>query len=466
MKSMTILALAAGEGTRMKSALPKVLHRVAGETLMGHVFRAATPLTGSVGIVLGRGADEIKKVLPGNVRIFLQRQRLGSGHAVKCAASWLSRLGGNVLVLCGDAPLIRTETLRALAAKHSEENNSATLLTARVERPQGYGRVVRDAFQRPRAIVEEREATPDQKRIQEINSGTYCFRVNDLLKVLSRLRSDNSKGEYYITDVVELLAKEGKRVGAFCLEGEEEVLGVNDRSELAAAEGILRRRILHHLMKEGVTVMDPASTYVDVGVRVGRDSMLFPQTYLQGNTRIGSGCRLGPFTFLEDCWVGNGAELRAVFASKSRIEPEARVGPFAHLRPNSRLGPRSKVGNFVELKNAHVGAGSKVNHLAYLGDALLGKSVNIGAGVITCNYDGYKKSLTRIGAETFVGSNVNLVAPVRLGKGSVIGAGSTITRDVPAAALALERSSQIIKRQWARQKQRKIRKTSKKAKRP
>lgn len=437
MTSLNVLILAAGEGTRMISALPKVLHEAAGKALVEHVLDASSVLKGSAAVVLGRGADQVKARLAGRkVSFFLQKERRGSGHAVKPAARWLAAKGGDSLVLCGDAPLIRPATLRALLALHRKERNAATLLTARVGNPFGYGRIVRDAEGRVQAIVEERDATPEQRSLDEINSGTYCFRTADLLRALARVRPDNAKGEYYITDVIGGLAREGRPLGALCVTGEEECLGVNNRAQLAAAEKVLRRRAVERLMAAGVTVVDPDATYVDAGAVVGKDTVLWPQTYLLGNTRVGSGCRVGPLSVLEDAVVADGAQ----------------VGPFARLRPGTRVGRGARVGNFVEIKKSVLGDGAKANHLAYIGDASVGSGANIGAGVITCNYDGFQKHQTLIGADAFVGSNANLVAPVRVGRGAVVGAGSTITRDVPAGALALERSSQILKSGWAAQR--------------
>jgi bifunctional UDP-N-acetylglucosamine pyrophosphorylase/glucosamine-1-phosphate N-acetyltransferase len=435
MSNLSVLILAAGEGTRMKSALPKVLHEAAGKPLLAHVLDAASVLkNAAAGVVVGRGADEVRKRLPGHaMTFFFQKERRGSGHAVKTAAAWLKKRGGDVVLLCGDAPLVKPETLKALAALHKKEGNAATLLTARVPAPFGYGRIVREGGGRVTAIVEEKDATPEQRAISEINSGAYAFRAADLLPALAKVKPNNAKGEYYITDVIGLLVAAGRPVGALCVEGDEECLGVNTRLELAQAEKVLRRRQAERLMADGVTVVDPDATYVDAGVVVGPDTVLWPQTYLLGNTRVGAGCKIGPLAVLEDCTVADGCQ----------------VGPFARLRPGARLGERARVGNFVEIKKSVLSPGVKVNHLAYVGDATVGADVNIGAGVITCNYDGVNKHETRIGAGAFIGSNVNLVAPVTVGAGAVVGAGSTITEDVPADALGLERSKQISKPGWA-----------------
>ncbi len=436
----------------MKSDLPKVLHEAAGDPLLGHVVRAASVLRGPVGFVVGRGAEKVRERFPGKFQFFLQTKRLGSGHAVMSATSWLKRQGGDVVILCGDAPLIRPETLKALVSTHRKNGNAVTLLTARVANPFGYGRIVRDESGTPCAIVEEKDALPEQRGIDEINSGSYCFHITDLLRVLKKIRPNNAKGEYYITDAVTLLVQEGKSVGAVMAESADEVLGVNRRGELAEADRILRRRILGKLMDDGVTIVDPDSTYVDAGVKVGRDSVIFPQTFLKGDTRLGERVKVGPFSYLEDCTVKDGAELKAVFAAKAEIGSDVHAGPFTHFRPGSVLGAGSKAGNFVEIKKSRIGPGAKVNHLSYVGDATVGENANIGAGVITCNYDGFQKSATVIGAGAFIGSNANLVAPVKVGAGAVVGAGSTITKDVPSDALALERARQFVKAGWARQR--------------
>jgi bifunctional UDP-N-acetylglucosamine pyrophosphorylase / glucosamine-1-phosphate N-acetyltransferase len=450
MPKTKVLILAAGEGTRMKSDLPKVLHEAAGDSLVGHVIRAARTLRSPIGLVVGRGADQVRERLGPGFRYFVQKRRLGSGHAVMSASAWLAREKSSVVVLCGDAPLLKAETIRRLVETHRRERNAVTLLTARVKDPFGYGRIVRVGG-RPRAIVEERDASPHQRAIDEINSGTYCFESSDLLRALRRIRPDNAKGEYYLTDAVSLLVRDGRPVGAFVTQ-EEQVLGVNRRGELAEADRILRRRILERLMDDGVSVLDPASTYVDVDVSVGRDTTILPQTFLKGKTRVGSGCRLGPFSYLEDCRLGDRVEFRASFAYGAALANDVKVGPFSHIRQGTRSGAGARIGNFVEVKKSRLGRGAKLSHLTYIGDAAVGEDVNIGAGVITCNYDGVQKNKTFIGAGAFVGSNVNLVAPVRVGKGAIIGAGSTIVRNVPADALALERAQSVIKPGWARRR--------------
>jgi len=459
--NLSVVVLAAGEGTRLKSHIPKVLHEVVGRSLLEHVLDAVAPLKGSVGVVLGRGADLVKERLSYCVGLnfFLQKERRGSGDAVKPTAGWLKKRGGDVLVLCGDAPLIRPETIKALYRLHAKQKNAVTLLTATVDDATGYGRVRRDVAGRPVAIVEHKDASVDERTIREINSGAYCFSVEDLLSGLTRLRPNNAKGEYYITDVVADIVGRGRPVGALCLSNGEEILGVNNRWELADAGRRLKDRLLRRLMDSGVTVVDPSSTWVDVGVRVGRDTILEPGTLLKGNTSIGCQSVVGPWTRLTDCRVGDGVVLEAVFAEDARVNNGARVGPWARLRPGAVVGSGAHVGNFVEIKKSRLGSGAKVNHLSYIGDAEVGAGVNVGAGVITCNYDGFNKHPTVMGPGAFIGSNVNLVAPVRVGAGAVVGAGSTITKNVPADALVLERSSVVVKAGWARERRQRSKKT-------
>jgi bifunctional UDP-N-acetylglucosamine pyrophosphorylase/glucosamine-1-phosphate N-acetyltransferase len=438
----------------MKSDVPKVLHALGGKALVEHVLDAVAPLGGSVGIVLGRGAARVKERLSGREGLvyFVQKERRGSGDAVRPAARWLERRGGNVVVLCGDAPLLRTESLRGLLRVHRREKNAATLLTAEVPDPAGYGRIRRGPDGRPAAIVEQRDASPEEQAVREINSGTYCFRVGDLLEGLRRLRPNNAKGEYYLTDVIGFLVGRRRSVGALRLSDGDEILGVNNRRELAEAGRRINGRLLDRLMEAGVTVVDPATTFVEESVRVGRDTVIEPQTFLRGSTRIGRNCLIGPMTSLRDYVVADGVRLEASFGEGARVESGARVGPFSRLRPGAVIGRDAHVGNFVEIKKTRLGAGAKVNHLSYLGDATVGPQVNVGAGVITCNYDGVQKHRTVIGRGAFIGSNVNLVAPLRVGAGAVVGAGSTLTRDVPAQALALERAPAVVKRGWAKKK--------------
>lgn len=458
---LSALILAAGAGTRMKSATPKVLHPLSGVPMLERVLRSVRSLSPDrVAVVLGHGREEVVRALAGHASLDFVRQDKprGSGHAVRSASDWIrkaARVSDRLIVLCGDTPLIRPETLRALAERHRSDRNAATVLSSEQENPFGYGRIVRDASGRVRRIVEEKDATPEERRIREVNSGIYCFDLKRLLEALPKLKNNNAKREFYLTDVIEILSRAHHRVDTVQLgrdaEGRsEETLGINDRSELAKAEEILQFRILERWMKDGVTIQRPATVYIEEGVEIGTDTVLLPGTQLLGKTRIGKGCRIGPSTLIEDSEIGGGVVVRTSYIYKSRIADRAQIGPFTHLRAGAEIGPEARIGNFSEIKNSTVGRDTKVSHLSYIGDATLGDEINIGAGVITCNFDGVKKHRTEIGSRSFVGSNVNLIAPVKVGAGAVVGAGSTINRDVPADALALERGQPIVKPGWAK----------------
>ena len=457
MARVSVLVLAAGKGVRMKSALPKVLHPVGGVPMAERVARVASSLSPqSVAVVVGhqggRVADHLEASHP-RLKFFAQKSLDGSGGAVRAALSWVRRQKGEIVVTCGDAPLLRRGTLLELIRAHRSEKNLVTVLTARLPEPGGYGRIVRGPDGAVQRIVEHLDATDEERRIDEINTGTYCFNARALAKVLPRLRNDNAKKEYYLTDALELASREG-RIGAVVCADPWEALGVNGRADLAKAEAAFRARKAEALLAAGVTLIDPATTYVADDVRIGPDTVVWPQTYLLGTTRIGSGCRIGPWAHVTDCIIEDGVELTASFAEGAVIRREAKVGPYSRVRPGSVLGRKAHLGNFSEVKKAVLGEGSKANHLSYLGDATVGKNVNIGAGVITCNYDGVRKHPTRIEDHVFVGSNVNLIAPIRVGRNAVIGAGSSLSDDVPAWALALERNRPVIRKGWAKSRRR------------
>ncbi|WP_258360700.1 bifunctional UDP-N-acetylglucosamine diphosphorylase/glucosamine-1-phosphate N-acetyltransferase GlmU [Moorella sulfitireducens (nom. illeg.)] len=443
MAATVAVILAAGQGKRMHSRLPKVLHRIAGRNLLQHVL-AATREAGIEDnvIVIGHGAGEVKAALGEKQKYAYQEKQLGTGHALARAREAAGE-AGTILVLCGDTPLIRPATLTGLLQQHRDTGAAVTVLTARVADPTGYGRIIRDGQGQVKGIVEERDATPLEKAINEINTGIYCFAAAFLWPALARLKPDNDQGEYYLTDVVALAVDQGLRVEALVAGDAEEVMGVNDRVQLAAAGAVWRRRINTALMRDGVTIIDPETTYIDVTVTVGRDTVIYPGTFLEGNTIIGAGCCLGPGTTIRDSRVGDGSTITYAVVLESTIGPGCQVGPFAYLRPGTNLEREVKVGDFVEIKASRVGRGSKVPHLTYLGDAMVGAGVNIGAGTITCNYDGRQKWPTIIEDGAFIGSNTNLVAPVKVGAGALVGAGSTITEDVPAGALALARERQV-----------------------
>jgi bifunctional UDP-N-acetylglucosamine pyrophosphorylase / glucosamine-1-phosphate N-acetyltransferase len=451
-RNVAAVVLAAGKGTRFRSDLAKVLHRAAGRTLVGHVLEALRPLDlGQVIVVVGHQAEDVRAEvaasgLPG-VATALQADQRGTGHAVQQAVPVLADGIDRVLVLPGDTPLLTAPTLERLL--ESAEGRAAAMLTAKLDDPTGYGRVLRSGGGSVAGIVEHRDATEDQLAVREINAGMYLVDRPLLEAGLDRLDDDNDQGELYLTDIVSFLTDDGHDVAAVVVD-EDEIAGVNDRRQLADAAAVLHRRHLDHLMAEvGVTVVDPTSTHVDVDVEVGRDTVLLPGTLLEAGTRIGERATVGPNSHLTACEVGDDAVVHSTRGESAVIGAGAEVGPFTHLRPGTRLGPRTKVGAFVQTKNATVGEGSKLPHLAYVGDATVGEGVNIACGVVTVNYDGRTKSHTTIQDGAFVGCDTMLIAPVTIGRDAYVAAGSTITDDVPDGALAIARARQTVKEGWA-----------------
>jgi bifunctional UDP-N-acetylglucosamine pyrophosphorylase / glucosamine-1-phosphate N-acetyltransferase len=451
-RQVAAVVLAAGKGTRFRSDLAKVLHRAAGRTLVGHVLEALRPLDlAQVIVVVGHQADDVRAEveasgLPG-VTTVLQAEQRGTGHAVQQAIPALAEGIERVLVLPGDTPLLTAPTLAQLL--EASEGRAAAMLTAELEDPSGYGRVLRTEAGTVAGIVEHRDATDDQLAVREINAGMYLVDRPLLEDGLARLDDDNDQGELYLTDIVAFLTGDAHDVAAVVVD-EDEVAGVNDRRQLADAAAVLHRRHLDHLMAEvGVTVVDPTSTHVDVDVEVGRDTVLLPGTLLEAGTRIGERATVGPNSHLTACEVGDDAVVHSTRGESAVIGAGAEVGPFTHLRPGTRLGPRTKAGAFVQTKNATVGEGSKLPHLAYVGDATVGEGVNIACGVVTVNYDGRTKSHTTIEDGAFVGCDTMLIAPVTIGAGAYVAAGSTITDDVPDGALAIARARQSVKEGWA-----------------
>ena len=454
-----VVVLAAGEGKRMFSATPKVLHEIGGRPLLGHALAAARGLDPEqVVVVVGHGREQVVAYLadadPGAVPVVQERQN-GTGHAVRVALDAVcagpgAGIVGTVVVVCGDVPLLTTRTLAALLAAH--EGNAATVLTALVPDPAGYGRLVRDADGAVLGIVEQRDATPEQQAIAEINSGVYAFEGKLLRDALGRLSTQNSQGEEYLTDVVAILRDDGHRVGALPAGDHHEILGVNDRVQLAALRRLLNDRVLDGWMRAGVTVVDPLSTWVDVGVTLAADATVAPNTQLHGRTRVAAGAVVGPHSTLTDTVVGEGATVLASHATGAEIGPGATVGPYSYLRPGTRLAARAKAGAFVEIKNSSVGVGSKVPHLSYVGDAEIGAGANIGAATVVVNYDGVAKHRTVIGDHVRVGSDTMLVAPVTLGDGSYTAAGSVITEDVPPGAMAVARGRQRNIEGWVQRR--------------
>jgi bifunctional UDP-N-acetylglucosamine pyrophosphorylase / glucosamine-1-phosphate N-acetyltransferase len=455
-QGLSVVVLAAGEGKRFRSAVPKPLHPVAGRPLLWHVLAAASPLKADrTVVVVGRGADQVAAAVEGfdqsPVEFAVQASQRGTGDALAAALPLLEGTG-DVLVLSGDTPLVSTALLERLLDAHRSARAAATLATSTLADPTGYGRVLRDPGGAVTGIVEERDADAAQRRLREVSVGMYVFR-RPALDGLAALRPDNDQGEYYLPDLVPLVLAGGGLVVTAEVP-EEEARGVNDRVELAAAEALLRRRLLERLMLGGVTVTDPATTYVDADVEVGQDSVLAPMTFLEAGTRVGARCRLGPNVRLVGCTVGDDATVTQAVAVQAAIGPRANVGPFASLRPGSDLREAAKAGTFVEVKNSTVGPGSKVPHLSYVGDADVGAGVNVGAGTVFVNYDGVHKHRTVVGDGAFIGSDTMLVAPVTVGSGAQTAAGSTITKDVPPDALAIERSDQRTIEGWAARRRR------------
>ena len=449
MSNRYAVILAAGQGTRMKSKLYKVLHQVCGKPMVQHVVDQVRKLNVEEMVtVIGHGAEEVKAQLGETSLYALQEKQLGTAHAVMQAESSLAGKEGVTIVVCADTPLIKAETMEALFKRHEESKAKATILTARIADPTGYGRIVRNDNGLVEKIVEHKDASEAERQINEINTGTYCFDNMALFEALKHVSNNNVQGEYYLPDVIEILKKQGEIVSAFQTNDFEETLGVNDRVALAEAERIMRSRINEGHMRNGVTIIDPANTYIDAGVSIGQDTIIYPGTIVKGNTSIGSDCQIGPHSEIDSCEIGNETVIRQSAAFRSSIGARVNIGPFAHIRPDSNIYDDVKIGNFVEIKKAVFGNGSKASHLSYIGDAEVGSGVNIGCGSITVNYDGKNKYLTKIEDNVFIGCNSNLVAPVTVGKGAYVAAGSTITKDVPGNALSIARAHQVNKENY------------------
>ncbi len=459
-EKIAAVILAAGQGTRMKSDLPKVLHRVAGKAMLAYVVEAALALQASPIIpVVGHGADEVRDAMSNqDLRFALQAEQLGTGHALLCAEEALNGFSGELLLLCGDVPLLQKKTLQALIDHHRQHAACVTILTADMDNPAGYGRIIRGAEGVDR-IVEEKDATNSERQVREINTGIYLFRAPQVFSLLRDVDKCNAQGEYYLTDVVAAARQAGERVEALLIDDAEEAMGINDQVQLAESGGIMRQRINDAHQRAGVSLIDPAATYIDADVTIGAGTVIHPGVHLRGRTKVGSGCEIEPGAVVTDCSIGDRVHIKpGSVLSESSVGNDCAIGPMAHLRPGTVLAGSNKIGNFVETKKAVIGEKSQASHLTYIGDASLGKNVNVGCGTITCNYDGVNKHQTTIGDDVFVGSDVQFVAPVTIGRGSLIGAGSTITMDVPADALAISRVEQKNIAGWAeknRQKQKK-----------
>lgn len=444
------MILAAGKGTRMKSTLPKVLHPVAGKPMIEHVMALTDAVCKQKPIVVvGHGAQTLVDALGERASYVVQEPQLGTGHAVQQGYPLLPDASDGVFIICGDTPLLRQETIMAMREKFTVELPGCVLLTALLDDPTGYGRIVRDATGNICRIVEEKDATPAEKAISEVNTGTYIFNGAALGEALASLKNDNAQGEYYLTDTISYLAAQGKPVLSVVCEDFAETLGVNDRVQLAQASAILRQRKNIALMRSGVTLIDPFNTYIDWDVVIGPDTLIEPGCSLRGVTVIGSGCYIGPHCDITDSRIGNHCHLQQAVLLSAQAGDGCRIGPFAYLRPGACLADGVKVGDFVEVKNSQVGKGSKLPHLSYIGDACIGEKVNIGCGTITCNYDGYEKHQTIVKDGAFIGSNTNLVAPVTVGVDAFVAAGSTITKEVPDGALAVARGEQKVKEEWS-----------------
>ena len=463
MSDIHIVILAAGKGTRMKSALPKVLHRAGGLPLIEHVFRAAGALSPqTTTVIVGHQAETVEQAVPKRLGLSFatQQPQLGTGHALLQAEPLLAGRQGTVVLLSGDVPLLRPATLQALVRTHRERAAAATVLTAVVDDPHGYGRIVRDesAGRAIAAIVEHRDATPEQRTIAEINSGIYAFDLDGLFDALKAIGAANAQGEYYLPDLVTIYRARGRVVETVVAGDPREILGVNSRKELADVGAILKATRNEALMESGVTIVDPATTFIGPDVTIGADTTIHPGVYLEGRTAIGSDCVIHSGVRIVDARIDDGVVINNFCViCESHVARGARIGPFAHIRPQSDVGEDAHVGNFVELKKTTLGRGTKANHLAYLGDATIGERVNVGAGTITCNYDGVAKHPTVIEDGAFIGSDSQLIAPVRVGKGAYVAAGSSITSDVPADALGIARAKQTNKEGWvAKKKTRKL----------
>ncbi len=449
MHGLTTVILAAGEGKRMRSRQPKVLHELCGRPLITYPLRLARTLADRIVLIVPPDVDGMGSIVGDGVAIVEQRERLGTGHAVLQARGECQSAVGPILVLPGDMPLLSVETIERLVGHHTATGAAATILTAVIDRPHGYGRVLRQGG-RVKRIVEDRDATDDEKRVAEINTSVYCFDGGRLWRALDQVKPDNDQGEYYLTDVIGLLNRAGGRVEAITVEDPDEAHGVNDRRQLAAVAAIQRRRIVDRHMLAGVTILDPATTYIDETVTIGADTVIYPNVVIDVASEIGGDCVIGLGSHIRASRLGDGVIVKPYCVlTEAVVEDGAALGPFCHLRPQAHIGVKAKIGNFVEVKKSKIGRGSKAPHLSYIGDTTVGEQVNIGAGTITCNYDGVAKHPTTIGAGSFVGSNTTLVAPVVVGEGAYVGAGSTITKDVPPGALAVGRAHQIVKEGWA-----------------
>lgn len=450
MSNRYAIILAAGQGTRMKSKLYKVLHPVCGKPMVEHVLEQIKHANmNEIVTVVGHGAELVQAQLGERSEFVLQAEQLGTAHAVMQAKDRLQNKDGITLVVCGDTPLITAETMTSLIQHHEEQQAKATILTAHQENPAGYGRIIRDEAGLVKRIVEHKDANNEELAVQEVNTGTYCFDNRALFEALEKVNNDNVQGEYYLPDVIEILQSEGETIGAFQTPFASETLGVNDRVALSQAERLMKARINEQHMRNGVSLIDPENTYISSESTIGRDTVIYPGTVILGKTTIGEDCIIGPNSEIKDSKIVDRTTVKQSVIHDSKVGSDVNIGPFAHIRPQSAIADEVKIGNFVEIKKASFGKGSKASHLSYIGDAEVGSDVNIGCGSITVNYDGKNKHLTTIEDNVFIGCNSNLVAPVTVGKGAYVAAGSTITKNVPGEALSIARARQENKEGYA-----------------
>ncbi|MDR4432866.1 bifunctional UDP-N-acetylglucosamine diphosphorylase/glucosamine-1-phosphate N-acetyltransferase GlmU [Bacillus tequilensis] len=440
------VVLAAGQGTRMKSKLYKVLHPVCGKPMVEHVVDEALKLSLSKLVtIVGHGAEEVKKQLGDKSEYALQAEQLGTAHAVKQAQPFLADKKGVTIVICGDTPLLTAETMEQMLKEHTQREAKATILTAVAEDPTGYGRIIRGENGAVQKIVEHKDASEEERLVTEINTGTYCFDNEALFRAIDQVSNDNAQGEYYLPDVIEILKNEGETVAAYQTGNFQETLGVNDRVALSQAEQFMKERINKRHMQNGVTLIDPMNTYISPDAVIGSDTVIYPGTVMKGEVQIGEDTIIGPHTEIMNSSIGSRTVIKQSVVNHSKVGNDVNIGPFAHIRPDSVIGNEVKIGNFVEIKKTQFGDRSKASHLSYVGDAEVGTDVNLGCGSITVNYDGKNKYLTRIEDGAFIGCNSNLVAPVTVGEGAYVAAGSTVTEDVPGKALAIARARQVNK---------------------
>ncbi|MGE5628184.1 MAG: bifunctional UDP-N-acetylglucosamine diphosphorylase/glucosamine-1-phosphate N-acetyltransferase GlmU [Solirubrobacterales bacterium] len=441
--------LAAGEGKRMKSIIPKVLHKVCGKEMVNQVIDIVRKSgINDIDLVIGRGAELVKKATESRkVHYSLQEKQLGTGHAVMCSSEFLKGKKGTVAIFTGDAPLISEESVVKMLEVHNEGDFKATILTSIVDCAEGYGRIIRKSKGDVFKIVEHKDCSNEELQVKEINSGMYCFDIEALLGCLDKLNNNNAQGEYYLTDVIGILETAGSKIGAFPIPFEE-TMGVNSRVQLSQAETVLRKRINEKHMVNGVTLIDPVNTYIDVDVEIGNDTIIYPGNVIQGNTIIGSDCILYPNSRISDSIIENGVNIQSSVILQSKVGEKTTVGPFAYIRPESTIGKSARIGDFVEVKKSTIGDNTKVSHLTYIGDAEIGENCNFGCGTVVVNYDGKIKTKTIVGNNSFIGCNTNLIAPVKVNDNTYIAAGSTITEEVPEGALAIARARQVNKEGW------------------